>query len=210
MATHLMSPVSYRSFAQYVAVPGPRRVGLARELTQQVTAGYNPMRDHYGALRRAVQLGTVKGGLTERLALAVDNATGSRAATYPRLAENYLGWYERTGLAGAVAERTPARTWPADSLVRVNPLFVAHHADGTGLLVTAHWNVAPLAAEAVTALLRLAQLAYADQPELTPVLFDAHRGEHHTPGEPDPDYDEWLLTEAGSFTALLDRLADTA
>ena len=202
--------VNLSGFAQYVTVSGPRRVGLAREFTHQATSKYDPRTDHYGAIRRAVVSGSVGGQLDERLQLAVDNASGSRALTYPRLAANYRHWYERMGLAEAKIRKQEARTWPDGGIIRVNPLLAARFPEGRGVLLIVHWKTAPLADDAVTAMLRLAQLAYLDQPELTPVLLDVQRGLHHTPSRQHADYDEWLRSEAASLATLLGRLAQTA
>jgi len=211
VVSHHLRPVRYGQFAQYVTTSGPRRVNLARELTRQSMTEYTPLTDHYGALRRAVVDGTVKECLPERLDLAVRNASGSRASTYPRLAANYQCWYDQMGLAGATVQKIGARTWPDTGVVRVNPLFAVHYPDRRpGMLVTVHWKAARLAGEAVTAMLRLVQLAYPDWPDMVPVLLDVQRGDHHEPVGQDADYDEWLRSEAASLAVLLARFADTA
>lgn len=210
MVNHPPCPVRYGQFAQYVTTHGPGRVSLARELARQFSTRYDPRTDHYGALRRAVLGGTLKGHLAERLALAVRNAAGSRASTYPRLAANYQRWYEQMGLAEATIHKIPARTWPDTGLIRVNPMFAVRYPAGPGMLVTVHWRAAPISDEAVVAMLRLAQIAYSDQPDLVPVVLDVQRSEYQVPVRQDADYDEWLRSEAASLAVLLTRLADTA
>lgn len=210
----MTSVVSYAKFGAFVAATGKARVGVARSIKTMQVQEYQPGRDHYRAIRRAIVDGTCANSaevLDTKLTVAVDNANPRRQAGYRRVAEAWRRQHSALGLPAAEVRKVNARVWPAAPVIRVNPAFGTTEPDGKHRLVTINYTLTPLTSDTAHAMLRLMQFAYHDVPDLVPTVVELQYDTVWTPAETyDSDFDDWLIAEAYGLHTLLGRLPGAA
>jgi hypothetical protein len=200
-------------FTRYVTRTGPAKatfVGGLRKARER-RSGFNPHGQLVKALKADIAFrtgGTYLSGVPELVKerwKPLYEAVSAGARTY--LAS--LGDPEQVTLA-----RTRDALAPVGPLmVKINPHFGLHHADGRREAVRLHFDEAPPTPEAVTATLHL-MARHMDQiyPNAEPVLVDLRRGETHridTTTRPS-DIESWLAGEAAAFTAMWSATAAAA
>jgi hypothetical protein len=192
-------------FTRYVTRTGPSKatfVGGLRKARER-RSGFNPHGQLIKALKADIAFRTGGSYLAGVVDLVKDRwkplyeAVSAGAKTY--LAS--LGDPEQVGLA----QTRDALASVGPLVVKVNPHFGLHYADGRREAVRLHFDEAPPTPEAVTATLHL-MARHIDQilPNAEPVFVDLRRGQvHRLDASTKPaDIESWLSGEAAAFTAM--------
>ena len=192
-------------FTRYVTRTGPSKatfVGGLRKARER-RSGFNPHGQLIKALKADIAFRTGGSYLAGVVDLVKDRwkplyeAVSAGAKTY--LAS--LGDPEQVGLA----QTRDALASVGPLVVKVNPHFGLHYADGRHEAVRLHFDEAPPTPEAVTATLHL-MARHIDQilPNAEPVFVDLRRGQvHRLDASTKPaDIESWLTGEAAAFTAM--------
>ena len=195
-------------YAQYVASPSARRTALVRRMQATQGTEYNPARDFYRGLRKAITDGRRSGRDSQSVTAAAENAHTKKQSSYRRLGTAWLDLLE-----GELAESTwteaPTLRWVQAGLaVKVTPILGLTYPDGRQELVLIHFALERPHRDVVRAALRVAQLAaQASGSAAEPILVDLQQRTVHRPVLSDADYDAQLAAEAAGLSYLISNLA---
>jgi hypothetical protein len=192
-------------FTRYVTRTGPSKatfVGGLRKARER-RSGFNPHGQLIKALKADIAFRTGGSYLSGVVDLVKDRWKPLYEAVSPG-AKTYLaslGDPEQVSLA----QTRDALASVGPLVVKVNPHFGLHYADGRREAVRLHFDEAPPTPEAVTATLHL-MARHIDQilPNAEPVFVDLRRGQvHRLDASTKPtDIESWLSGEAAAFTAM--------
>jgi hypothetical protein len=192
-------------FTRYVTRTGPSKVTFVGGLrkARERRSGFNPHGQLVKALKADIAFRTGGSYLSGVVDLVKDRWKPLYEAVTPG-AKTYLaslGDPEQVSLA----QTRDALASVGPLVVKINPHFGLHYADGRREAVRLHFDEAPPTPEAITATLHL-MARHIDQilPNAEPVFVDLRRGQvHRLDASTKPaDIESWLSGEAAAFTAM--------
>jgi hypothetical protein len=192
-------------FTRYVTRTGPSKatfVGGLRKARER-RSGFNPHGQLVKALKADIAFRT--GG--SYLAGVVDLVKERWKPLYEAVSAGAKTYLASLGDPDQVslAQTRDALASVGPLMVKVNPHFGLHYADGRREAVRLHFDEAPPTPEAITATLHL-MARHIDQilPNADPVFVDLRRGQVHRldPSTKPSDIESWLAGEAAAFRAI--------
>jgi hypothetical protein len=192
-------------FSRYVTRTGPAKatfVGGLRKARER-RSGFNPHGQLVKALKADIAFRTGGSYLAGVVELVKDRWKPLYEAVSPG-AKTYLDSLGDPAQV-SLAQTRDALASVGPLMVKINPHFGLHYADGRREAVRLHFDEAPPTPEAVTATLHL-MARHIDQilPNAEPVFVDLRRGQAHRLDASTKlsDIESWLAGEAAAFIAM--------
>lgn len=195
--------VTLTTFVDFVIATGTSRVKLVRKAKAQYGTPYDPGRDHWGALRRAIADTHKRGFPAEALDRVVsDQKRQSKRASYERTVDAYKKWAAGKALDWIGQQKG---TWTFGRLaVTVNP-ELGVRLGSTGFNVKLYFKAEELSRRRVETILHLMAIAtQVTGANRTPALMDVPRGRFLPQDAVLPDMNILLNGESAGFLQIWD------
>ncbi|AMU76634.1 hypothetical protein [Mycobacteroides abscessus] len=206
MTSPLEISISLGGFADFVTAGASRRIAVVQSIASMYEAEYDPSRDFYKQIRRAIQEGIPAGDDVRRVRRAVEAANQRRRSNYQEVADGWEAWRQGNDLV----LQQQSRKWCEQELeVNVSPMFIWKHGRARDL-VWVYYKDEELSVDAAQAATRVLEFTFGFDLG-TPAVLDIRRAKlHRARSRRARNYDRWLEGEVSAFLRMFRSLSPAA